>query len=465
MPQASRELTANDNPMTVHEAYLIERGDREAIQLAELRYASSLSLTYRNSLGFVMGVEDASPEMIVSGVESMADQLIVGNYSQAARALNGLKVVISAAEAEQGDFPKGVIFVSSGFTVGRGSLHADVAHALDDIIAAARRQRVRIYTVDAEGLAVHEALGIGANGAFLVGNPHLQPIIERHAYEWQHAKESLLIQLAAETGGRFSHGTNDLAMAAGSALRSMGQLYYLGYLSRQPPDGRYHRIRVVASLPGARVHAREGYFARPRDTAENGPEAGGAEEPWDILLARATEASRAGDASQLAAALEKLVLKFPNQASLWYNLGAARLQLGSASRAAEAFQRAFVLSPESKMIGSTLARALVAAGFREAAADVTELMIRRHPRDVELIMQLGRVFEADGRTEQAYWVYRRALDYTLVPPLDLYVLLTRTASRLGRRVEADVFIRDYDARGGDPSAIESWRQRRTGSDP
>jgi hypothetical protein len=84
---------------------------------------------------------------------------------------------------------------------------------------------------------------------------------------------------------------------------------------------------------------------------------------------------------------------------------------------------------------------------------------------VELIMQLGRVFEADGRTEQAYWVYRRALDYTLVPPLDLYVLLTRTASRLGRRVEADVFIRDYDARGGDPSAIESWRQRRTGRDP
>ena len=63
------------------------------------------------------------------------------------------------------------------------------------------------------------------------------------------------------------------------------------------------------------------------------------------------------------------------------------------------------------------------------------------------------------------WVYRRALDYTLVPPLDLYVLLTRTAPRLGRRVEADVFIPDYDARGGDPSAIESWRQRRTGSDP
>lgn len=465
MPQSSRDLTTNDNVITVHEAYLIERGNREAIQLAELKYASSLSLTFRNSLGFVMGVEDATPEMITSGVQSMAHQLIMGNYSQAARALNGLNVVISAAAAEAGDFPKGVIFVSSGFTVGRGSLHADLAEALDSIIAAARRQRVRIYTVDAAGLAVREALGIGANGAFLVNNPQLQPIIERYAYEWQHAKESLLNQLAAETGGRFSRGTNDVATAAGSALRSMGQLYYLGYLSRQPPDGRYHRIRIAASLPGARIHARDGYFARPRDAAKNGPEAGGAEEPWDVLLARATEASRAGDASQLASALEKLVLKLPDQASLWYNLGVARLQLGIPSRAVEALQRAFVLSPENKTIGSTLARALVAAGFREAAADVTELMIQRHPHDVELIMQLGRVFEADGRTEQAYRVYRRALDYTLLPPLDLYVLLTRTASRLGRRVEADVFIRDYDARGGDPSAIESWRRRRTGSDP
>jgi Flp pilus assembly protein TadD len=336
---------------------------------------------------------------------------------------------------------------------------------LDDVTALARQHGVRIYTVDAAGLAVHESLGIGANGAFLVNNPHLQSVLERHSQEWQHSKDSLLRQLAAETGGRFVHNTNDLAAASGTALRSIGQLYYLGYLSQQPPDGRYHRIRITTSLLGARVHARNGYYARPRDSAEDTPETGSVNEPWDILLARAREAGRTGDLPLMAATLEKLVRKFPDHATLWYNLGAARLQLGDASRAVEALQRALALSPGDKVIGSTLARGLVAAGFRDAAADVMELIIQKHPGDIDLIVQMGRIFEADGKTEQAYWVYRRALDYTLVPPLDLYVLLTRSAWLLGRHLEANLFVRDYQARGGNMAAIDFWRQKPTGSAP
>lgn len=71
------------------------------------------------------------------------------NNAQAARALNGSKVVVSAAAAEPGNFPKGIIFLSSGFTMGRLSPRADIASLLNDLITTARRQSVRIYAVDA----------------------------------------------------------------------------------------------------------------------------------------------------------------------------------------------------------------------------------------------------------------------------------------------------------------------------
>ncbi len=456
-PRASRDLWTNDNILTTHEAFLIEQGDREALQLAELRYAASQSLAFSNELGIVEG-SPADPSVIQNGVENLARQLVVENGVLVGRVLDGLKAVVSAAAAEPGNFPKGVIFISSGFLVGRGSLRSDLAHLLEDIVALARRHGVRIYTVDAAGLAVHEFIGIGASGAFLVKNPNLQPILERHAEESQHLKDSSLSQLAGETGGRFSHNTNDLVGASGTALRAIGQLYYLGYLSQQPPDGRYHRIRVTTSFTTARVHAREGYYALPHGSSRDQSDTGAPGEPWDVLLARAREAGRTGDLPLLAATLEKLVWKLPDHAELWYNLGAACLRLGDATRAVEALQRALNLSPGDKVIGATLARGLVAAGLRDAAADLMELMIQRHPGDVDLIMEMGRIFEADGKTEQAYRVYRRALDYTLVPPLDLYVLLTRSALLLGRNSEANIFVRDYQARGGDPAAIDLWRR-------
>jgi hypothetical protein len=43
-------------------------------------------------------------------------------------------------------------------------------------------------------------------------------------------------------------------------------------------------------------------------------------------------------------------------------------------------------------------------------------------------------------------------------PLDLFLLLTRTSVRLGRHVEAGLFIQDYLSKGGSESEIEPWRK-------
>jgi VWFA-related protein len=460
VPHSIRELTATDGLMTTYQAYLIEQGDREATETAELKYASTNSLTFQNSLGKVEGYRDGDPVMIRRAVESKAREMTGLNNAQAARALTGLKVVVSAAAAEPGNMPKAIIFLSSGFTVGRLIPRADIVALQDELIAAARRNGVRLYTVDASGLTVPETVGIESDGAFAVTSLQrgLGTINDQSGREWQRSKEALMALLATETGGKFSRNTNDLAAASGAALHTSGQLYYLGFLSLQPPDGRFHRIRITVSSPGVRVYAREGYYASPHGDGEEKPDPKGVDEPWEALLARATQASRDGDAARMATTVEKLVQKFPNHPGLWYNLGAARLKLGDSARAVEALQRAYAISPQDKMIGSALARGLVAAGFRDSAAEVMEQVMQRHPLDLELIVDMGRILEADGRTEQAYRIYRRALDCTLVPPLQLYLLLTRCAVSLGRQAEAELFVRDYVARGGDPAAIDRWRR-------
>src|SRR5438093_2430700 len=219
--RADRELTSNDGIMTIYEAYLIERGDTRAIQLAELRYASSLQVRYRNDLGEVEGQDGTSPEVIQSQVSNISRQLVMANFATVARAMDGLKAVTSAASADTGSHPKVVIFLSSGFSLGRSSARADMSMMLNDVIALAKRSGVRIFTVDASGLSVDESLGIGASGAFLVRNPHLSSILAEHARGWRSDRQSPLSQVASETGGRFIYNTNDLIGAAGTAIRTV----------------------------------------------------------------------------------------------------------------------------------------------------------------------------------------------------------------------------------------------------
>ncbi len=240
--------------------------------------------------------------------------------------------------------------------------------------------------------------------------------------------------------------------------------YYLAYMSRQPVDGRFHRIRVTCSAPGLQIYARKGYYAG-RGEEPAGPDESLEGENWEAVIARANDALRSNNLPEASRNLEKLVRRFPNEVNLWYNLGAARLQLKQNAGAVDAFQRAFLLSHEDAATGKALTRALVAAGFPDAAIETMETLVRRHPGDLELIIQLGRTYETASRATEAYQTYRHIFDRTLAPPLEVYVLLLRTAVALGREAEAGVFAADYAARGGDMSAIEQWHKQATGIQP
>ena len=182
-----------------------------------------------------------------------------------------------------------------------------------------------------------------------------------------------------------------------------------------------------------------------------------------LLMENTSQLSRAPDALQAivsaAASLQKLTRRFPSEISLWYNLGVVHMQLGDSTVAAGAFQSALAISPDDKIIGSAWARALLASGFVDAAAGTMETIIRRHPADIDLLIQLGRIYESDGDVLKAYQTYRRILDLTAAPPLDVYVLPLRTGLDLGRQAEALIHIRGYMAHGGDPAAIDGLRNK------
>ncbi len=456
LPAGSAPLL-HEKIMNIHEAYLIDRGNMDAQHLAELRLAYSLGVQHFNELGQVDGQEVMSPEAIEREVVNTSRQLIALNSSLVNRVCDGLRVVVNAAAADPAGYPKTVIFVSSGVVLGFGELSGRLEH----VLLEARRNGIRVFSIDAAGLTLSQPYSIESGAGYLVRNPHLTSLLLQHNDGLSLEQKSSLTRMAEKTGGRFFHSTNDLAGSAAVAARTTGRIFYLGYLSTQPADGRFHQIRVTTSERSVRLHARKGYYAITRGAAQAASETGTEEEDWGAVLKLAAEGLAAGNTPIVIQSLEKLTARFPDEAGLWYNLGAAYLKENNAEAAIERLQKGFALAPGDREIGTTLARALVAGGYTDAAADTLVSLLRRYPGDAELFLNLGRVYEAASRTAEAFQVYRSMLDMRAALPIEVYLALTRTSLSLGRKVEGALFIRDYLENGGDPSSVRPWQQERS----
>ncbi len=149
--------------------------------------------------------------------------------------------------------------------------------------------KIAIYPVDAGG--------VRTQGMFEASVPKLrQPAsganmgaaIQREDNLRQGAQQ-VMRDLADETGGRACLGDNDFADCIKKAVDDSNSYYELGYY----PDagafrGEYHRIVVKTARPGVRLSYREGYYARPAETAEIGS-APGAQQGDPVLNRAACE--------------------------------------------------------------------------------------------------------------------------------------------------------------------------------
>jgi VWFA-related protein len=157
---------------------------------------------------------------------------------------------------------KAVVYFSEGVnynvTDPFNNVHAtDVQREIQDMVAAATRANVNVYTVDPRGLATGMEDAIEMGGFPTDGSISSTALLEEMRLE----HESLRV-IADQTGGFPVLNQNDYRTAFSRILDENSSYYVLGYYpTNDKRDGRFRNIQVRVTRPGLRVRARRGYVA------------------------------------------------------------------------------------------------------------------------------------------------------------------------------------------------------------
>ncbi len=187
----------------------------------------------------------------------------------------------------------------------------DVQREIRDLIAAATRANVNVYTVDPRGVAtgVEDAIEIG-------GFPADGSINTSQMAEELRLEHDSLRVVADETGGFAVLNQNDFRTAFSRILEDNSSYYVLGYYpTNDKRDGKFRNVQVKVLKPGLRVRATRGYVAavpkkesgpRPDADAKTSPELRDALDspiPISGLTLNAFAAPFKGDGNKVAIAL------------------------------------------------------------------------------------------------------------------------------------------------------------------
>ena len=146
---------------------------------------------------------------------------------------------------------KTVVFMTDGFYI------EEAGDAVRQIVGAAARANIRVYSIDAQGqnrrqqdTSLNALMPMETGGAIPAG-----------AYD---TTEDGPNSLAVDTGGMAIRNTNDFRSALSRVARDTSQYYVLGYVPANTSiDGKFRSITVRVKRPGLRVRARKGYVASP----------------------------------------------------------------------------------------------------------------------------------------------------------------------------------------------------------
>jgi VWFA-related protein len=245
---------------------------------------------------------------IVTPSERSAAQALVLALQQSQRSVQelhtrpGLAGLLALARSERAlGGRKTIIYFSQGLP----SDNATDA-VLQDIIGAANRSGVTVYTVDANALTAQAdqsmvaMMAIGNvrsasaqsgsapayNAATLQpvpqGPPGLAPMVSNQMDRYESAdpngNRSPMAALAVSTGGAFVASGEDIKKPVRRMIEDMTTYYEASYASPvQEYDGQFRPITVKATRSGLKINARSGYFALP-------PASGQAIRPFEAPL-------------------------------------------------------------------------------------------------------------------------------------------------------------------------------------
>ena len=186
---------------------------------------------------------------------------------------NGLLSVVQGLQRVPGR--KTVVFFSEGMAI-----PDRVLTQFQEVIAAANRANVAIYTMDAAGLRTHsqtegtrEALEAAARSRLQnMGREDSVGILmkdaERNEDLLRMNPQAGLGRLAEETGGFLVRDTNDARGSFRQIAQDMRFHYVIGYTpTNDNYDGRFRRVSVKVRRGGMDVHSRRGYYALRASTS------------------------------------------------------------------------------------------------------------------------------------------------------------------------------------------------------
>jgi VWFA-related protein len=164
---------------------------------------------------------------------------------------------------------RAIVYVSGGSPIDHQhpTLFSEIVMAdLKDAFEAARRANVPIYSLDPRGLvqpadAVRGGIGFMTEAASTYG-----------AMKAIEAQQNNLSVASINTGGRAFVNQSDLTGAINAIVLENGEFYLLGYYpAPSPRDGKYHKIEVKVTRPGAKVRAKDGYTSSAATAQEPTP--------------------------------------------------------------------------------------------------------------------------------------------------------------------------------------------------
>jgi VWFA-related protein len=176
---------------------------------------------------------------------------------------------------------KVIVYFSQGLPLSEGAVDQ-----FKKMIGEANRAGVSIYAIDASGIDPESTINtgdtfptLGGNGLSSASSPPLgTPVGNSNLGELKRQSQSgdrisdamhsntqaALRALAADTGGAFIGGTNDLRKAFRQLVEDEGTYYLASYSPRiNDYDGHFRKLSVSIARPGVKVQTRSGYYALP----------------------------------------------------------------------------------------------------------------------------------------------------------------------------------------------------------
>ncbi|HYX29489.1 MAG TPA: VWA domain-containing protein, partial [Pyrinomonadaceae bacterium] len=263
---------------------------------------------------------DGSNEGATRGYRVLSTLVTASELTNAMKTLPGRKsLILLSGGLPLAETSQGQVMIGGGSQRGQQepaapisitetrSYIAGVNYVLRQLIDRATRAGVVINTLDVRGMQASPGVshfndpgneatsGLVSSGTLGEGRAPNMAMFDNLAMDTLSAHQGLNV-LAQSTGGVSVINTNNFKQGLDRIL-ARSSYYMLGYTPSETFDGKFHKLEIKVTRPGARVYARQGYVA----TADTPPSANDTRENQIVRAAMAPLAKRDID---LAARLE-----------------------------------------------------------------------------------------------------------------------------------------------------------------